>query len=194
MITFKNPNRKVDQSMIKSSKYLPEWQRLGKEAIVYETNPSDLILLNGKKKESVKTLKPSVLSNGLINPLKVKPQPDSLPQQTKVSVGLHNNWLDSTEEKQSPISYDDVPDPPKPDSEMLDEVIEEPESIEILKSGEYGIFVKNVFVVKTTLLSESEEIIEKILFDEIPAFSKVSMGDIMLIHRLPLKIGVLAVT
>lgn len=206
---IKNPNRKLGQPVVRSSKYIPEWQRLGKEPMIYETNPNDVMVLGGKKKTPMKTsnLKPSTQAPGqehapVLPPKTKRPETEiQPPQQAKVSIGQNGNWFDVEEDKQPPIAYDEIPDPPKSDFEVSDEESDEEseeddksDSTEMLKPGEYGILVKNTFVAKTSSLSEAEVILEKILFDELPAFSKVTMDDIMLIHRLTLKVGVLALS
>jgi len=196
---IKNPHRK--NKPVARSKYVPEWARLGKEPIVYEGNPSDAMFLNSKKRSPMKSSN-VVTSNTDLNqeqtvvhqPPKVKRAPvveNSIPHQTKISVGQNKNWFDSEEDPDasSDIMYDEIPDPPSPvlsdDSGVSDE--------QSLQPGEYGVLIKGVVVVKTFVLKEAEAIIEKILFDQLPQFSKVSIDDIALHMRLPLKVGVLAV-
>lgn len=209
---IKNPNRKPEQSTtIKSSKYVPEWQRLGKEPMVYEANPSDAMFLGNNKKRSQKvpTHQPvqSVQQapgqeHTFVQPPKTKlPVTENQPpQQAKVSVGQNSNWFDVEEEKQNPISYDEISDPPgqavfevSEEETETTHTVEKAEESENLASGEYGILVKDALVAKTSSLSKAEEIIEKILFEQIEQFSNVTFDDVMLVHRLPLKIGVLAI-
>ncbi len=187
---IKNPNRKTEQSItVKSSKYVPEWQRLGREPIIYESNPSDVMFLgNNNKKKGQKV------------PSSTKPKSVQPPQQTKVSVGQNANWFDA-EEKQEPILYEEVSDPPEQSSFEVSEDEENvaaeaqmEEKSEKLSPGEYGILVKDVLIAKTSSLSKAEEIIDKILFGQAEQFSDINFDDdIMLIRRIPLKIGVLAI-
>ncbi len=190
---IKNPYRK-DKSSLTHSKYVPEWIRLGKEPIIYEGNSSDAMFLNTKKRSP---MKPSnVASNqeqAVTQSPKIKKAPvveNHIPHQTKISVGQNENWFDprSDPDASADIMYDEIPDPP---SSLLDDSgISDEQS---LQPGEYGILIKGVIVVKTFILKEAEAMIEKILFDQLPQFSKVSIDDIALHMRLPLKVGVLAV-
>lgn len=173
---IKNPNRKKEIT-VKKSKHIPEWMRLGKEPIVYETNPTDAMFLGNKKGVTMKPVpknKVEIITK------------DIPPQQGKVSVGQNNNWFDPEEKKAAEeILFDEVPDLPES---------EEDSSQQILEPGQYGVLVKDTFVLKTFILAEAEDIIEKILFDQLPQFSKVSIDDILLIRRLSLKVGVLAIS
>lgn len=209
---IKNPNRKTGQPAVKPSKYVPEWQRLGKEPVIYEANPSDAMFLNNNKKRApVKTQSPNTNPTSKVQapgqehapvspPKTKKPEPEATPpQQTKVSVGQNVNWFDVEKENQSDILYDEIPDPPDSAFEVSDES-DEPDAPdqgsedEALNPGDYGVFVKGELVYKTASLREAESFVEKVLFDEVPDFSKVTIDDIMLIRRLALKIGVLAVS
>lgn len=214
---IKNPNRKPEQSTtVRSSKYVPEWQRLGKEPMIYEANPSDAMFLgNNNKKRSQKVPPPAQPSkpaqvqqapgqeHAFVQPPKTKRPVAEVqpPQQAKVSVGQNGNWFDAEEERQEPIPYEDVPDPPgQPAFEVSEEdepeeaaPVEKAEDSEKLAPGEYGILVKDVLIAKTPSLSKAEGIIDKILFEQIEQFSDVTFDDVMLIRRLPLKVGVLAV-
>ena len=214
---IKNPNRKTEQIAVKPSKYVPEWQRLGKEPVVFEPNPSDAMFLGNKKK----TPKAPVVNSSAapkmpqqapgqehapVSPPRTRKQEvESPPQQTKVSVGRNSNWFGTTEngaqltDKQPDIPYDSVE---VPDLEVSsDSGATEEETLQTTASsdeehllpGEYGILIKDVLIAKTSSLTKAEGLIEKLLFQEVSEFPNVTFDDVMLIHRLPLKIGVLAV-
>lgn len=212
---IKNPNRKPENStVVRHSKYVPEWQRLGKEPMIYEANPSDAMFLgNNNKKRSPKVPPPAQPTkpqqapgqeHAFVQPPKTKrPAAETQPpQQTKVSVGQNGNWFDVEEEKQEPIAYEEIPDPPgQPAFEVSEEEtedapqekVEESEDSEKLLPGEYGVLIKDVLIAKTSSLSKAEGVIDKILFEQLEQFADVTFDDIMLIRRLPLKMGVLAV-
>lgn len=207
---IKNKNRVIGKIPVQKSKYVPEWQRLGKEPVIYEANPSDAMFLNNKKRAPVKTQSPGTTfapktkqqiqmapgqEHAPVQPPKTrKPQViEGPPQQTKVSSGQNTNWFGSHEDNPNEdISYDEIQTPPDFEVSEEDESVESDE--QILKPGEYGVLVKDTFVLKTHSLSDAEAMVEKILFDELPAFSKVTIDDIILIRRLSLKVGVLAVS
>lgn len=172
---IKNPNRKNGPPDKKA--YVPEWVRLEREPLVNKVNPNDFLMESKRKRKVIPA-----------------------PTQTKVSVGLKENWFDAAEDPKvsEEILYDDVPDPP---SEEFEEEVSEPEleSAEFnpepvkspLKPGEYGLFVKGVFVVKTTSAEEIKEAIETIIFDNLPNFSGISLEDITLVKRIDLKVGII---
>lgn len=187
---IKNPRRK--NKPVVRTKHVPEWIRLGKEPIVYEANPSDVMFLNNKKRSPMKSS--AVSEQTPVQPPKVKRASaveSSVPQHTKISVGQSRNWFEEDPSTSEEILYEEIADPPE--SEEAEESVEESVTEQVLDSGEYGVLVKGFVVMKTFVLKEAEAMIEKILFDQVPEFSKVSIDDISLIMRLPLKVGVLAV-
>lgn len=198
---FKNPNRKPS-SAAKHSKYVPEWIRLGKEPHYYENNPNDALLSKGRKRTLVQ---PQQGYKNQETHLVVKgtSEKTSLPKKTNVAVGQNKNWFEGTPEEEEKvgsekINYDSIAVPNDSHSDHLedeedvvsDEEHNEPNGIQ---PGEYGVIVQGVIIFQTSILSEAEAMIERILFDQLPEFSKIGVNDIVLIKRLPLKVGVLAV-
>lgn len=206
---FKNPNRKRT-SETKHSKYVPEWMRLGKESQLYENNPNDALSSKGRKRILVqpqqdhKNQETHLLVKGVSektapSTINQKNKVENLPQKTNVAIGQNKNWFEGTSEEEEKlgsekIDYDSIAMPHESSVEDEEDVIsnEEHES-GVIQPGEYGVVVQGAVIFQSFVLSEAEAMIERILFDQLPEFSKIGVNDIVLIKRLPLKVGVLAV-
>ncbi|HLG28321.1 MAG TPA: hypothetical protein VI423_11090 [Paenisporosarcina sp.] len=193
---IKNPGRKVGP--VERQVYVPEWVRLGREPIVQETNPRDFTMVGSKKnppQRSLSTLSeaqaPIQLPNKAMAHVVSTP-----PQQTKVTVGMSKNWFDASDnhEVTDEILYDEVPDPPiEAEVDDQDKPSEHLQLIGGIEAGSYGIIVRGVLAAKADSAKEAEAIVESILFDGLPNFSGVLLEDIIVMKRIPLKVGVLTV-
>lgn len=87
----------------------------------------------------------------------------------------------SEEDLKRPLSFEEVPDlPEQAPSQMLEAELE---------PNQFGIVIGGDFLFKSFDITEIESTIEQILLT-----SEVLLDDISLIHRLPIKMGVVAIT
>lgn len=206
---IRNPNRFREQKPT-ISKYVPEWQKYGLEPIVSKVNPEDFNMQQRRPRPDDTDedrvpveMAPIPEYVPIQPPNTVREKPQDLPPETsphKVSVGVHKNWFEihSGTETNDEVLYDEIPSPP----EMSDEQFEVSDDVPTESSDEptladvepthYALFVKGALIYSSQLIGEIEKIIEEILFDQ-ESLGNLTLDDIVLVKRIPLKVGVLAV-
>lgn len=208
----KNPNRRVPGPVVKSN-YVPEWQRYGYEPIGFQVGTDDFNMHQKRTRQE-----DPEQQNG--SPTDMAPIPEYIPIQPpntmrdratnapesapkKVSVGTHKNWFEAHIDPQAtdPILYEEIPDPPEVEElEVEDEMPEQQEQQEQnehqdlsdIEPGYYAIFVKGDLIYSSQSSTDIEKVIEDILFDQQETANSVTLDDIILVKRISLKVGVLA--
>lgn len=192
---IKNPARK--EKIIKP--YEPEYKRLDLEPRINEVDPR-VFTKNKSTKQTVENnfeqLVPKSLS---IETEEVVPQISQ-----HVIVGHNNNWFDNSQESKSlvmeiekNVTLDIEQDVSSKDESL--EVLEDQASIQISPSltnvepGNFCLLLRGDIIA----ISESKDsllsFIESILFDSDPKFKDITINDLYLFRRLPLKVGVVTV-
>ena len=174
---IKNPNRKYS-GLQQSNKYTPEYLRLGREPIVLKP-----------EKNLAKDLK------GLKKAPGTKSASDTIPyvgQQNWYDIHL-NKIEDEEKAGTEEIFAEDVPDVPDvPDDlqETSEEktILNQSSNLEDLSPGEYCLVVKGSVIASSDSKEGLEAILESLIFDN---ESEFDVNEIILLKRLPLKIGVL---
>lgn len=191
-----NKHRKILGPKQPVSTYVPEYVKLGKEPIVYEGKSmgSTPPPITNKKvarqhpqpaQQNTRQVPQQIVTHsGTQAATQLTTQPTRVP-----SVG-NRNWYEGTPEEEVRVStqefsYDEIPTPATGDSEE--------DELAILEPGEYGVLIRNQIVWSSTSLQEVESFIEKILFGSVQEYSDVSPNDIVLIKRIPFKVGVAAI-
>lgn len=178
---IKNPARNEPRFM---GYYEPEYKRLNKEPII--TNPKKFDFMENKPKEK------SV---------------SDVPEQTHVFVGRNQNWFETSKEvieasiKNESLEILDEPKEPEFKSVVdeleknVDEVMEKPQlKIDSLEIGNYCLFYKGELLTIDSYTNESiTEFIESIIFGSDSKYEGLSVNDLILVKRLPIKVGVLVV-
>lgn len=109
---------------------------------------------------------------------KKKHESFDVPKQAHANVGQNSNWFE----------------PSSPATSKQKRVVGSKQNGVAASSnideGQYCILISNKIVATSDSKIEIENIIESILFDEGKEFENVTISDIMLIKRVPIKVGV----
>lgn len=192
---IKNPARK--EKIIKP--YEPEYKRLDLEPQINEINPR-VFIKNKSTKQMVENNQQQLFPKSL----SIEAE-DVVPQISQhVVVGHNNNWFDNSQESKSlvmeiekNVTLDVEQDAVSKDENL--EVSEDQVSIQISPSltnvepDNFCLLLRGDIIA----ISESKDsllsFIESILFDSDPKFKDITINDLYLFKRLPLKVGVVTI-
>ncbi len=213
---IKNPNREKKHQE-RPTKYIPNWMQMGIDPVVHDvSNDFKIAAMKKKPKLSPVPVAEHIPVQPPLTQVAISSQKDSnqIPNQTRVNVGLNKNWFEDSSSNEE-ILFDEIPDPPLPESDsFVDDALPEfdvpdlesedasgleledfgngTEDNEQVQPGEYCLLVRGNLVAKSLFKEEVEEIIEKILFDQAYGLTNVTIEDIVLMKRIPLRVGILA--
>ena len=179
---IKNPARKTSHAT--REPYTPEYVRLGRDPVVNEVNKGDFMIgRKAKKRYSLtETSEPSSMG----------PLPRSQSETKKTDEAVR--WFDESEDN-ADIPYDEIELPPEVKNLAEDEVQETDEedvSLNGMLPGEYCVFVCGALISSCMTREEAELLIQQVLCEDYDSH-EVTINDIMLLKRLPIKVGVLSV-
>lgn len=179
---IKNPARK--ERLIEP--YEPEYKRLNREPEIKEVKVYDFQNRKGKSPKRIVDEEPQqILPQSLDG---------NVPQQTHVFVGQNNNWFDSGPKSIVNEIEKTVNDLVEKTEEAVIENNAEPSipRISDVEAGNYCLFIKGDIIAISESKDSLVNFVESILFDNDPKFKDITVNDLLLVKRLHLKVGVLA--
>ena len=202
---IKNPARK---KAVTREPYTPEYIRLGRDPVVNAVKSAEFMVSRKKRRQDL----PEIDSGSM------GPVPRSSVTRGASDEGVSFELASDPNEE---IAYDDIPEPPvdiqdnpqeddQSDSDLLDALLAdseesddsdldelkpddlEPEDLNRTQPGEYCLYVCGILVAQGLGQEDAELIIQRFLSEDDPNFKEITINDIILMKRIPVRVGVLA--